>query len=135
MKRSVLAVLLLVFAVLVISGCGLYKQYTIGTHVEQSGNIIYLSAELWAYTDSGIVSTKPMWNVSWGDGNTSKTEDAQLITGRNWSSTDPLALVRWTHVYQQPGDYTITISANNAESVLVSVHVADNTLTPPLPPK
>ena len=118
MRRLALSGLAVLFFLVALTGCGLYKEHVIATDVEIEGLTVVLRAQLWTVVDSGLLDREPNWLVDWGDGETSTARDAVPDASYQdgvWVNSGALT---WTHEYERPGHYTITVSAAGAIETL-----------------
>ena len=117
MKKFVLGGLVILL-LMALTGCGLYKEYVIATDVEVDDLTVILRAQLWTVVDSGLLNRGPDWLVDWGDGETSTAQDAIPDASYQDSVWVNSGALTWTHNYEQPGHYTITVSAAGATKTL-----------------
>ena len=106
----------LVLALASLTGCGFYRDVSIGANVVSiDGQIATIGAQAWHVVDSGLANRPTDWRVEWGDGSTSGNADAIRPVGA--SCANPFGVALWRHEYAVAGTYTVTIWTPGADPV------------------
>jgi len=106
-----------------LAGCSLYREYRVGAELTQrDGMTVAVDAQLWYVVGSGPLQHID-WLVDWDDGTTSDTENGTPIGAGNFSPSNPLTFMRFTHTYTQTGSYVVLVSCGGSPPAIVDVTV------------
>ena len=111
--RKLLTVVVVVGLAIVLYGCLVCHEYAVGVHVEQWGQIVEVSAQLWHGAGCFQAPDRFNWHVSFGDGVEAGVEDS--VSFHEGYVTD--GHIRWRHLYEEPGTHLIEVWTDTAPKV------------------